>query len=383
MFLVWIESIVSVILLLVVLQTFISHILAWRHIRMKKGPLPSALPSISIIKPVRGLDQGAEENFLSFIRSDYPAPFEVCFCVEERDDPAVPLIQRLIADAQPPGKVRLVFSKRQDQRELGKTINLIAGIAESGHEILVLSDSDVRNTPGFLEEVVRPLSKPGVGMAYACPVYREARDWAAGLMALAVGETILALTTAPPFAAIGSTIAVRRDVLKAIGGLAPIRHRIGMDAALGRAVSSRRYRIELIQLPVTIIHHHSSLKSWWQQLHRWLVTIRRYLGARYFAALFFAFPVPWATLYLLLSVAQGRSLQGLAVWGFVLSVRLASLAAVNLWFAKEPTLWRYLWLVPILDFLKIPLWVESYLNPYVIWRGRRYRVMSDATIRPA
>ena len=377
------EILILIILLLVLVKTVLSHILAWRHIRFDRAPPPAALPFISIIKPVRGLDQDAEENFLSFIHSDYPAGFEVCFCVEERDDPAVPLIQRLIADARPAGKVRLVFSKRRDQRELGKTINLMAGIAESGRDILVLSDSDVRNTPGFLEEVVRPLSKPRVGMAYACPVYRGARDWAAGLMALTVNETILALTSAPPFAAIGSTIAVRRDVLDAIGGLGPIRHRIGMDAALGRAVSAKGYRIELIPQPVTIIHHHSSLKSWWQQLHRWLVTIRRYLGPAYLVTLFYAFPVPWATLYLLLCAAQGRSRQGLVVWGLVLAARVASLAAVNLMYAKEPTLWRYLWLVPFLDFLKIPLWVESYLNPYVVWRGRRYRVMPDATIRPA
>ncbi len=383
MFLMWADTFILIILSLFVLTTFLSHALTWVHLLKRKAPIPPGdLPPISIIKPVRGLDQEAEENFLSFIHSGYPAPFEVIFCVEDRNDPVVPLIQRLIADTQDLGKAHLIFSKRQDQREIGKTINLMAGIKESGYEVLVLSDSDVRNTPGFLEELVCPLSNPRTGMVYACPVYKGARDWVAGLMALSVNETILALSSAPPFTAIGSTIAIRKDVLRAIGGLIPIRHRVGIDAALGRAVRTKGYRIELMKQPVTIVHHSSTFTAWWQQIHRWLVTIRLYLGPRYFIILLYGFPIPWATLYLFLSIYKEKSLQGMVLWGLILGVRLASLTLINLIFVKEPNLWRYLWLTPILDFLKIPLCVEAYINPYVVWRGKRYRVMPDATVRP-
>lgn len=361
-----------------------AHALTWRRLHKKNNPLLSdaALPPISIIKPVRGLDQEAEENFLSFIRASYPAPFEVIFSVEEREDTVVALIQQLMANRQSPSSARLVFSKRQDQRELGKTINLIAGVKESRYDVLILSDSDVRNTPGFLEHLVRPLSNPLVGMSYACPVYRGAKDWVAALMALAVNETVLALTTAPPFAAIGSSIGIRKEVLHAIGGLAPLRHRIGIDAALGRAVRARGYRIELIEQPVTIIHPRSNLSEWWQQIHRWLVTIRRYLGAGHFAIPFFSAPIVWASLYFFLSLRGGRMAQGLAVLAFILLFRLASVVVVNLFFAKEPAVWRYVWLMPILELFTLALWVESYINPTVVWRGKRYRVLSDATVRP-
>jgi hypothetical protein len=134
--------------------------------------------------------------------------------------------------------------------------------------------------------------------------------------------------------------------------------------------------------PVTIVHHSSTFMAWWQQIHRWLVTIRLYLGPRYFIILLYGFPIPWATLYLFLSIYKEKSLQGMVLWGLILGVRLASLTLVNLIFVKEPALWRYLWLTPILDFLRIPLFLEAYTNPYVVWRGRRYRVMPDATVRP-
>ncbi|MGH7774226.1 MAG: glycosyltransferase [Candidatus Binatia bacterium] len=380
---IWADTFILIILSLFVLTTFLSHTLTWLSLLKRKAhTLPEDFPPIPIIKPVRGFDQEAEENFLSFIHSGYPAPFEVIFCVEDRDDPVVPVIQRLIASTQHLGNVHLIFSKRQDQREIGKTINLMAGIKESSYEVLVLSDSDVRNTPGFLEELVTPLSKPRTGLVYACPVYKGARDWVAGLMALSVNETILALRSAPQFAAIGSAMAIRKDVLRAIGGLSPMRHRVGIDAALSRAVRAKGYKIELIKQPVTIIHQSSTFMAWWRQIHRWLVTIRIYLGPRYLIILLYGFPISWATLYLFLSIYKERGLQGVALWGLILGVRLVSLTLVNLFFVKEPALWRYLWLTPILDFLRVPLWLEAYINPYVVWRGRRYRVMPDATVRP-
>ena len=379
----WIENAILVILALYLARISVSHILIWSYLRRKREPLPpnKDLPPISIIKPVRGLDQEAEENFRSFIEADYPAASEVIFCVEERDDPAVPLIEKLIAEVVPSGKARLVFGERRDQSEMGKTINLIAGVKESNHEILVFSDSDARNSPGFLAELVRPLLNPKIGMTYACPVYQGARDWVAGMTALAVNETIIALATAHPSAAIGSALAIRKEVLDAIGGLSPLRHRIGIDAALGRAVYFKGFRIELIRRPVTIIHRHSTFRSWWQQMHRWLVTIRCYLGPRYFVIPFFGFPCFWASLYLILASVRGSAAEGLTVWCSILAVRLASSALVNHLFAREPSLRRYLWLAPLLDLLHIPLWLEAYANPYVVWRGRRYRVRRDATVK--
>lgn len=364
--------------------TVLCHIATWRKVRRRRGT-PSAKtvpPAISIIKPIRGIDQAAEENFLSFMRCDYPAPYELILAVEERDDPVVPLIQKLLADTQLQSHTRLIFSRRQDKREIGKTINLMAGVQESVYDILVLSDSDVRNSEGFLEELVRPLEDPQVGMVYACPAYRGAGDWAAALMALTVNEAILALSAAPPSSAIGSTMAIRKDVLKAVGGLSPMRHRIGIDAALGRAVHARGYRIEMITQPVTLIHHQGDFGSWWRQMHRWLVTIRRYIGARYLLIPVSGIPVPWATLYLLIALNESNPARGFALWGGVIFFRLLSFSIVNLYFVKETILWRYVWLLVPLEFLKMALWLGAYLNPRVVWRGIRYRVMADATVRP-
>src|ERR1700723_3112636 len=117
----------------------------WRFFRRpERRNVSEFTPPISNIKPIRGLDPDAYENFASFCRQDYPE-YEIVFCVGDASEPALPVIQRLIQDF-PKCQIRvLIGSGRVATND--KVAKLARLSAEAKYETVVMSDSDVRVQP--------------------------------------------------------------------------------------------------------------------------------------------------------------------------------------------------------------------------------------------
>ena len=126
----------------------------------KRRGLADFTPPVTIYKPLKGLDEGLEENLRSFFRLDYPT-FQLLFCVADVEDPAIALVRRLLEE----------FPDRDAKLVVGcpafglnpKVESLAAMERHRRHETILISDSNVRVRPSYLRETACYLADPHVG----------------------------------------------------------------------------------------------------------------------------------------------------------------------------------------------------------------------------
>jgi ceramide glucosyltransferase len=387
-----IEVLQGILLVLIgshVLWTVFMHLCTWNYFAGHDHSDPCRMdePPVSIIKPTKGVDQSALKNFRSFCQQEYGGDYELLFCVEEPSDPAIPVIRRIMAE-YPDKRIRLIFSEPTDSRSFGKLKNMIAGVAASSHEILVFSDSDAHVPPTFLRDAVACTYDPTLGIAFGAPAYAGSDDWPAALTSISVNELTLRIATLHLLGlfdgAIGTTMVVRKEVIERVGGLEQLGWQIADDIQLARIIRRQGYRIHLLKQPAQIVHQHDSFMGWWSHGHRWLLIIRRYWPVHFMLMNLVDLVLWWSLLYLGIALFQNGNVPiALGLVLVVLATALLSTATLNIAFARNEKLWRFIWVVLIQELLRLPLVLHSVLTDEIVWRGRRFRVDSDGTARIA
>jgi len=378
-----VEALQDALLVLIVanvLWTALMLSCTWAYFaRRVDGGRPTAHePGVSIIKPTKGVDQSAFENFSSFCQQEYGGDHELLFCVEDPSDPAVPVIRRLI-EAYPDEQIRLVFSDSADAPSFGKLKNMIVGVEQSSYGVVVFSDSDARVTPTFLRDTVACTGDPALGLAFGAPAYAGCEDWPAGLTSTSVNELALRITTLHVVGlfdgAIGTTMVARRDVIEEIGGLEQLGWHIADDIQLARLIRRQGYRIHLLRQPARVVHQHDSFSGWWAHRHRWLVIIRHYWPALFALMNLVDLALWWGLAYLGIAlIGDGNVPLAVGAVLVALTTALVSAAAVNAFLAHNRELWRFLWVVLVQELCRLPLVLYSLVENEVVWRGKRFRV---------
>ncbi|MEO6811580.1 MAG: glycosyltransferase, partial [Isosphaeraceae bacterium] len=152
--------VLGAIAVLAVATTFFSAAsLLW--VTRRRRNLPEFTPPVTILKPLKGMDEGLEENLRSFFRLDYPV-YQLLFGVSDPNDPAVPVVERLLAEF-PNQDARLIVGYPPFGLN-PKVENLAALLVHRTHETILISDSNVRVRPGYLRETACYLADPSVGL---------------------------------------------------------------------------------------------------------------------------------------------------------------------------------------------------------------------------
>ena len=208
-------------------------------------------PAASILKPLHGLDRGAYENFASFCRQEYPQ-YEILFAVSDENDPAVPVVRRLIRDF-PDVPIRLLVDR--DRKGTNDKVGKLCLMAqEARYPLLIITDSDVRVAPDYLRKVSAIFRDPHVGAVTALYRAMEAPSFGAVMDTMGSlsfsGSALVARTLEGLKFTMGSTARSRARRLDEIGGFAPLLDMHSDDYELGRRIAQKGYRVELAPDPV-------------------------------------------------------------------------------------------------------------------------------------
>jgi ceramide glucosyltransferase len=334
-------------------------------------------PPVSILKPLRGLDNDAVANFVSFCRQDY-GTFEILFGAEDESEPGLEAA-RQAARAHPNVDIRyFVGARASGANPKVRTVGALARHAK--YPLLLVSDSDISVGPDHLKRMVAPLCDPSVGVV-TCFYRTHAPSFVGRIDALSLSTEFLpgalvARRLEGMSFAMGAGILIRRDTLEDIGGFGALEDCLADDYLLGKLPYEAGHRVELA---ADVVDHRlgtRSLADLGARQNRWNVGIRTSRPWGY-AGLVFTQGTAAALLYL---AASGGSPFGWTVAAGTLAVRLGSAAFLAVGCLRDPSILRDLWLVPLRDLVATGLWIRSFFGDTVVWRGRRLRVGAGGRI---
>ncbi|MBL9039557.1 MAG: glycosyltransferase [Archangium sp.] len=332
---------------------------------------PERWPSVSILKPLAGLDDELELNLESHLTLDYPGPWEVLLGVRSPVDAAYP-VAKAFAEKHPE-RVKLVL--QEGTPGLNPKVNqLITLTKHATGEVIALTDSNVRVKPQWLREHALYLNRPrvaltshgfsGVGEATLGSALDNMTLTGFVLPNLAFADVILRMTQI-----VSKSLAIRRDALQAVGGWEAFKDLLAEDHELGRALAKAGYRTAVCPTPVENVQISLPFSHFWNRHSRWAM-IR-----------FKVLPGVWAEPLLNPMVVAGAALllSGGSARGWAITLALALFAMVNTQVTAiisrgRPFAWSWVALVPVRDVIFFAAWLRGMTLGHVVWRGNRLKV---------
>ncbi|AXC10542.1 Ceramide glucosyltransferase [Acidisarcina polymorpha] len=364
-------------------------------VRAARKPLPDFYPPVSILKPVKGLDPEMYASFASHCHQNYPGQYELLFAIGSSDDPAIAAVEQLQRDF-PDRSIRLVFCP-ETLGTNGKVSSLVQTLPEARFGHILISDSDILVSPNYLRNIMANFKDPSqngrpVGMVTA--LYR-------GKAHRTLGSRMEALGIATDFApnvltarylekgirfGLGSTLAVSREALNAVGGLLPLADCVADDYQLGARIATQGFEIKLSRETVETSVPAYRFREFWAHQMRWSRTVRDARPGGYFGTVF-TFGLAWA----ILNVAtSGASVESFALLSIALAARVSVALLIGGELLQDRQVVRDLWLLPARDLVALAVWAWSYAGNTVEWRGQEFvirggkmtRVMTDVDSFP-
>jgi ceramide glucosyltransferase len=346
---------------------------AWRYFRTEHAAANSGFtPPISNLKPVRGVDPGAYENFASLCTQNYP-DYELLFCVDGKDAAVVPILEKLQRDF-PERQIRILFGSGRNGTN-DKVCKLARLVSEAKHEVLVINDSDVWVDPDYFRTIVAPLQDPKVGAVTCFYDSREETTFADHLQNIGMVSDffpgiIVAWQLDGVKFTLGTTIATTRAHLAGFGGYEALENRPADDLLVGRLIAAQGLEVKLLPYSVLTVPDYNSLQALFFKRLRWITVMRHMRPSGHFGLLFTQ-GLAWS----LLAIAVHPTVRAACAYlGTYLLLRVVLTWIVGSWGLKRAGVWSRMPLLPVWDAAAFGLWLVSFARSTIRWRDGEYYI---------
>ncbi len=327
-------------------------------------------PPLSVLKPMKGVDEDLEANLESFARLDWPE-LQILFAIADPTDPAVPVARR-VAARHPEKDIQVIVGEEVIGRN--PKVNLLHTLMHHArHDLCLISDSNVRASQAYLEATVAPMRDPAVGLV-SNPVVGVAEEgFAAAMENLHLSGFIACVNIAAKVLTgietpVGKSMLFRKAALSDMGGFRAVRNVLAEDNLIGVKMKEAGWRIVLSGHPVENVNRRWSLRRFVERHGRW-ARLRVWLAPWSYPLELVGNPVALAAVFALLGAPSGFVLLGVAAG---VKGALDGLACVGLR-GRLPRV-HHLFAAPVKDLVLLWVWFVPFFSMDVNWRGNRLRL---------
>jgi ceramide glucosyltransferase len=360
---------------------------ACAHWRLRRRHLKrAAMPPVSILKPLRGLDDRLFENLCSFARQDYPH-FEIVLGAADAGDPALEVARRLQREF-PDVEIRVIVASHRIGMN-PKVNNLVNLAAAARHPHVLISDSNVAAGRGYLRAITAELAEPGVGLVANVLAGVGERSLGSELENLHLNTWVAGAVCAADLlgrpVVVGKSMLFRIEDLERVGGFWAVRDVLAEDFVLGRRFHQAGMKVRLSHHVLDTVNVRWTVGQFWGRHLRW-AQLRRRLGLPTYLAELLVNPTPLLLLLLALRPTNA-AIAGVPApaWAGAAALALAGKIALDAMLVRRvrgrfPSPVAIL-AVPFKDLMVATIWLVALVRRTVVWRGNRVWIGAGTVVQ--